>query len=186
MFRKIAMATLMVSSFNLSVCSLTFNTIRRTFRPIYRFTAIKENSEVEPPTLSLPPMGKPLNYQPDKDKYLFGKTLYFTEIGMNEILSQALRDIGKEKATSIQSSSFKTICSGKDVIIAAETGSGKTLAYLLPLFHNILDSSTINHVHYPSVVVMVPNKELCSQVHRMATEVVYSLEKYGRSISVGN
>ena len=56
-------------------------------------------------------------------------------------------------------------------MVAAETGSGKTHAYLVPLFHNLLTTTT-NDVNeersHRMSLVLCPNVMLCEQVVRMA------------------
>lgn len=52
---------------------------------------------------------------------------------------------------------------GHDVVARARTGSGKTLAYLLPALHRILAGG---EARAWQAVVLVPTRELCSQVLR--------------------
>ena len=151
----------------------------------------------------------------EKDTYLFGEGKIFDELEMHQDLFLSLKALGKEKATSIQALSFQKIISGKDAIIAAETGSGKTLAYLLPLIHQLLVIEDLGGLAkgsendiaeekrrenlenmvpwyggledagYPKCMIMVPNKELCSQVLKMATEVCDALRKVrGRLVTI--
>jgi len=58
--------------------------------------------------------------------------------------------------------------------VRAKTGSGKTLAYCLPLLQKILRSSeTSNHAPGVRAVILVPTRELCSQVFRTLQSLVY-------------
>jgi len=77
--------------------------------------------------------------------------------------------------SAVQAAAYTAILSDKDVTIGAETGSGKTLAYLLPLIDDILQSKEEKlekedqlDYEYARAVILVPNKELASQVMRMA------------------
>ena len=129
----------------------------------------------EVPTIKLE--GKFNEVTIDQEEYLFGKVNYFKDFEMNSDLKRALESIGKSKATSIQALAFSTIKSGKDTLIASETGSGKTLAYLLPIIDRILgDPNFASDSQYPDTVIIVPNKELCSQVYNMAKEVLPHLK----------
>ena len=134
----------------------------------------------------------------DRDAYLFGEQMErqtFRQLGVEETLCKALERCGKTTATSIQSKSFPIILSGTDVVVGAETGSGKTLSYLVPLIQKCCQTKKQDAVgdvpsaeekrKYPSVVVMVPNKELCVQVLRMAQELVSTMkEEGGQSVEV--
>lgn len=158
-------------------------------------------------TVRLPSLGKLYTEQEfvvaDREDYLFGgdNRKSFREIGVFEPLCKALDLCGKTGATMIQSKSFPIILSGVDVVLGAETGSGKTLSYLIPLMQQCLvenDSQQGGGVDgdgpkegglytkrkYPSVIVMVPNKELCMQIQRMAQELVVALDMVGKVLRV--
>lgn len=62
-----------------------------------------------------------------------------------------------------QSACIPVFLEGHDVIARARTGSGKTLAYLLPALHRILAGG---EARAWQAVVLVPTRELCSQVLR--------------------
>jgi len=127
----------------------------------------------------------------DRESFLFGETSSrqtFRQLGVTDALCAALERCGKSTATSVQAKSFPVVLSGVDVVIAAETGSGKTFSYLVPLLQKCLERQSKladddipapdgdrPSRKYPSVVVLVPNKELCSQVQHMAQEVVDAL-----------
>lgn len=138
----------------------------------------KEEEEEEEAALGLQLPALPQEFvMADRDEYLFGDKKSFRELGVTEDLCKALDLCGKTVATTIQSKSFPIIYSGVDVVIGAETGSGKTFSYLVPLMQQCLESEECGVPHkYPSVIVMVPNKELCLQVQRMAQELVKALE----------
>lgn len=54
--------------------------------------------------------------------------------------------------------------SGRDLIAIAETGSGKTLAYLLPILKHIKSRKVTDKVHGPKGLIIVPTRELATQV----------------------
>ena len=85
-------------------------------------------------------------------------------------VSQNLKDSFQiEIPSGVQASSFPGIAAGEDVVIGAETGSGKTLAYLLPLLYDIEQRK--DSYSYCRAMVLVPNKELASQVTRMCNAI---------------
>lgn len=99
------------------------------------------------------------------DAYLFGdKPVTFNQLGVMPSLCNALASCGKNHATLIQLHSFPKVIAGNDVIIASETGSGKTYAYLIPLIQKCLEYK--NNLKYlsPSVIILIPNKELSNQI----------------------
>lgn len=130
----------------------------------------------------------------DRDTFLFGEKVSFASCGVGAELTAALEATGKFNPTSIQVKTFSAIAEGRDVIIGAETGSGKTLSYLLPLIQGLLDEETKNDDDddelslsmgsYPSAIIMVPNKELCSQVYRMANELISHIPQKDK-VSIG-
>jgi ATP-dependent RNA helicase DDX46/PRP5 len=65
----------------------------------------------------------------------------------------------------IQCQAISCIMSGRDVIGIAETGSGKTLAYVLPMIRHVLDQRRIKEGEGPIGFVMVPTRELATQIH---------------------
>lgn len=65
----------------------------------------------------------------------------------------------------IQCQAVPVIMSGRDMIGIAETGSGKTLAYVLPMLRHIKDQNPLKDGDGPIGVIMVPTRELASQVY---------------------
>lgn len=84
----------------------------------------------------------------------------FSELNLNSALLKALNQQGLEHPTEIQKQVFSVIMSGKDVLGIAQTGTGKTLAYLLPILRLWRFTKDI----HPSVIVIVPTRELVAQV----------------------
>ena len=127
----------------------------------------------------------------DRDTFLFGDKVSFESCGVGSELITALEATGKFHPTAIQAKTFTAIASGRDVIVGAETGSGKTLSYLLPIIQGLLNDGKeeiseedISFRNYPSAIIMVPNKELCSQVYRMTNDIINNMP-VGHNISVG-
>jgi ATP-dependent RNA helicase DeaD len=83
----------------------------------------------------------------------------FLELGLNENVVQALRDVGYEAPTPIQAATIPAILAGSDVLGQAQTGTGKTGAFALPVLSKI-------DVNKPQTqaMVLVPTRELAIQV----------------------
>ena len=127
----------------------------------------------------------------DREAFIFGNKSSFESCGLSTQLLSALSSAGKSIPTVIQAKSFAAIESGQNVVVGAETGSGKTLAYLIPIIDGIIkkgiEKSSDQEVpvrSYPSAIIVVPNKELCSQVCRMATEILTHLPST-HGVSIG-
>ena len=92
-------------------------------------------------------------------------------------VQKALRSLGFEKPTTVQSHSWPVIVPGADVIGVSATGSGKTLAFLVPAINSLLQQPFAlkrgRALAYPRLLVLAPTMELASQIHdegqRLAT-----------------
>lgn len=91
----------------------------------------------------------------------------FANFELPEKILDVLADQNLFEPTPIQEKSLKPILSGRDVMGIAQTGTGKTLAYLLP----VLKTWKYNKTGNPTVVILVPTRELVVQV----TEIVKNL-----------
>lgn len=97
-------------------------------------------------------------------------------VGLDNRLRKAVQRLGHVRPTLVQSKCLPlAITSGRDLLVRAKTGSGKTLAYCLPLLQKILRSSEAPSNNTPGAraVVLVPTRELCSQVYRTLQSLVY-------------
>ncbi|WP_073111805.1 DEAD/DEAH box helicase [Hymenobacter daecheongensis] len=77
-----------------------------------------------------------------------------------------------QNATPIQEQAIPRIIEGKDLIACAQTGTGKTAAYLLPLLDKI---SHAKHGH-TSTLILVPTRELATQIDEQVTGFGYFVE----------
>src|SRR3954470_20300869 len=96
----------------------------------------------------------------------------FTELGLSEPLTEALKHLGYEKPTPIQEQAIPALLAGSDVIGQAQTGTGKTAAFGLPLLQYV--DPSMNEVQ---ALVLTPTRELCIQVTQ-------ALRAYGASKGV--
>ncbi|WP_312377942.1 DEAD/DEAH box helicase [Pseudomonas oryzihabitans] len=83
----------------------------------------------------------------------------FAALNLNPAILAAIKAVGYEEPSPIQSQSIPVILSGHDMIGQAQTGTGKTAAFALPLLSK-LDPSR----REPQILVLVPTRELALQV----------------------
>ncbi|CAL5185377.1 unnamed protein product [Lathyrus oleraceus] len=99
----------------------------------------------------------------------------FEELGINDEVMGAVKEIGIEVPTEIQCIGIPAVLDGKSVVLGSHTGSGKTLAYLLPLVQLLRRDEQLNGLvlkpKRPRAVVLCPTRELSEQVFRVAKSI---------------
>ena len=100
----------------------------------------------------------------------------FTDLGLNESLLKAVKEVGYTTPTPIQAQAIPVVIEGKDVLAAAQTGTGKTAGFTLPLLERL--SQTTPHMKKKQirVLVLTPTRELAAQV-------ADSIKTYGKYMS---
>lgn len=83
-------------------------------------------------------------------------SMKFNSFNLNSHLVDALKKLGYEDATEIQSAVLPKLLKGKSLIIKSKTGSGKTHSFIIPILNNI-NFDTLN------AVIIVPTRELAYQ-----------------------
>jgi ATP-dependent RNA helicase DeaD len=83
----------------------------------------------------------------------------FADLGLPPAVIRALRDVGYETPSAIQTATIPSLLAGRDVVGLAQTGTGKTAAFALPILSR-LDVSQRN----PQALVLAPTRELALQV----------------------
>jgi ATP-dependent RNA helicase DDX18/HAS1 len=94
----------------------------------------------------------------------------FESLKLSEPTMKAIREMGFNKMTEVQSRCIPPLLAGKDVLGAARTGSGKTLAFLIPaveLLHNL----KFKPRNGTGVVIVSPTRELALQIFGVAKEL---------------
>ncbi len=86
-------------------------------------------------------------------------TQTFEQLGLNKELLKALKEIGYETPSPIQSQSIPPLLAGRDVLGQAQTGTGKTAAFALPILQQV-----DLQLQSPQVLVLTPTRELAIQV----------------------
>ena len=102
------------------------------------------------------------------------QTNLFSQMNLSDEINKAVRDLGFEEATSIQSASIPLILEGRDVIGHSQTGTGKTAAFSLPAIEKI-DMGKAKAVQ---VLVLCPTRELAIQ----ACDEIKKFAKYKKGI----
>ena len=83
----------------------------------------------------------------------------FAELGLDDAVLKALRDVGYETPSAIQAATIPPLLAGRDVVGLAQTGTGKTAAFALPILSR-LDLKQKS----PQALVLAPTRELALQV----------------------
>ncbi|MBV9080992.1 MAG: DEAD/DEAH box helicase [Elusimicrobia bacterium] len=103
----------------------------------------------------------------------------FHAFGLHPNILKAIDSLGFTQPTPVQAQAVPVAMQGKDVRACAQTGSGKTLAFVAPIIHQILTHPPAGR---PCVLIMVPTRELATQVDT----VVHDLGKFTdvRNVSI--
>jgi len=101
--------------------------------------------------------------------------LRFEELQLSDGIRKAVKDMGFEEASPIQSQAIPVLLEGKDIIGQAQTGTGKTAAFGIPLLEmcDPQDKSV-------QALILCPTRELSIQV----AEEISKLGKYMKGLNV--
>jgi ATP-dependent RNA helicase DeaD len=83
----------------------------------------------------------------------------FEDLGISDAVLRAVRSVGWEVPTPVQSAAIPAEMKGDDILALAQTGTGKTGAYGAAIL-----SKTEPNGKDPSALVLVPTRELATQV----------------------
>lgn len=93
----------------------------------------------------------------------------FAEMNLSRPILKAIQALGYKTPTPIQQRTVPLALAGHDICGSAVTGSGKTAAFLLPILERLLFRPT--KVAAIRVLILVPTRELATQVHSMACQL---------------
>jgi superfamily II DNA/RNA helicase len=105
---------------------------------------------------------------------LKGTTLSFESLNLDTAILRAIEESGYTTPTAIQSQAIPVVTAGHDLMASAQTGTGKTAAFMLPAL-NLLATPHELKSRGPRILVLVPTRELATQVNEAA-------RKYGKFI----
>ncbi|AEA42381.1 DEAD/DEAH box helicase [Fluviicola taffensis] len=86
----------------------------------------------------------------------------FNELGLNDLVLEAIHHMGFENATPVQQLSIPEILANNDLLACAQTGTGKTAAFILPILNKLTgkEDTSIN------TLILVPTRELAVQIEQ--------------------
>ncbi|SEF12616.1 Superfamily II DNA and RNA helicase [Jiangella alba] len=88
----------------------------------------------------------------------------FAELGVPAAIVAALAADGVTSPFPIQAATLPDTLAGLDVLGRGQTGSGKTIAFSVPTVARLIASGTPRQPRRPRALVLVPTRELASQV----------------------
>lgn len=99
----------------------------------------------------------------------------FASLGLGARLVETLTGLGYEEPTPIQREAIPPLLEGRDLIGQAATGTGKTAAFTLPLLQRMVGAGKARAK--PSVLILVPTREL-------AMQVAEAVHRYSRMLGI--
>ncbi len=97
----------------------------------------------------------------------------FDQLSLSPVMQRALKRIGFHQPSPVQAQVIPLALEGYDIIGQARTGTGKTAAFAIPILEQ-LDSLKGNP--YPQALILVPTRELASQVHEEINRLAHGCE----------
>jgi superfamily II DNA/RNA helicase len=91
----------------------------------------------------------------------------FEHFGLDARIVAAIKAMGYQTPTPIQSKAIPIVMQGKDVMGAAQTGTGKTAGFALPIIQRLLPqaNASMSPARHPvRALVLAPTRELADQV----------------------
>jgi len=107
----------------------------------------------------------------------------FDELDLDRRLLKSLQHNGLTEPMPIQRAAIPPALEMQDVIGIAPTGSGKTLAYALPTLHWVYNAK-VKHSN-PTVLILVPTRELVKQVDKVILELSRYTEIFTARVYAG-
>jgi ATP-dependent RNA helicase RhlE len=103
----------------------------------------------------------------------------FNELGLSPVLCTAVARLGYTIPTPVQMQTIPIALQARDLMVGAATGTGKTAAFALPMLERLLLAGGRRRgaPGKPRSLVLVPTRELASQVHE-------SFRGYGRELGL--
>ncbi|MFM7020501.1 MAG: DEAD/DEAH box helicase [Aquirufa sp.] len=99
----------------------------------------------------------------------------FDSLPLSEGIQEAVKEMGFEFASPIQSEAIPYVLEGRDVIGQAQTGTGKTAAFGIPMIEHIVPFEK-----FVQAIILCPTRELAVQV----SEEMKKLAKFTKGVWV--
>jgi len=107
-------------------------------------------------------------------------TTNFNEFALNPALQKSLTNMKFETPTPIQAMAIPLGLAGRDILGSAQTGTGKTAAFCVPMINFLMENETAH------ALVMLPTRELASQVHDVARKMIgYDVKNIKTALLIG-
>lgn len=107
----------------------------------------------------------------------------FSKLGLNNELLKAIEKANYIDPYPIQIEAIPAVLNHQDILGIAPTGSGKTASYILPILQ-ILQEKKENRSRNIPVLVLVPTRELASQVAQVADNFSRFLKRNVKTVAV--
>lgn len=103
----------------------------------------------------------------------------FETLEVSDLTKNAVKDMGFEHMTEVQSRTIPQLLTGRDVLGAARTGSGKTLAFLIPAVELLFHAKFMPR-NGTGVVIISPTRELAMQIYGVTRDLLkYHKQTHG-------
>ncbi|GAA4358938.1 DEAD/DEAH box helicase [Angustibacter luteus] len=99
----------------------------------------------------------------------------FADLGVDARLVRSLAERGITTPFPIQAKTLPDALAGRDVLGKGKTGSGKTVAFALPTVTALASSGRTRRPNRPRALVLLPTRELASQVAETITPLAKAL-----------
>ncbi|MCL4389102.1 DEAD/DEAH box helicase [Candidatus Marsarchaeota archaeon] len=90
----------------------------------------------------------------------------FEKLSLRKEIMDALKEMGFNEPTDVQSKTIPVVLEGKDVVVRSKTGSGKTAAFLIPILQSMQHDS-----RGVQALVIAPTRELAVQIEGVARKM---------------
>ena len=110
-----------------------------------------------------------------KDYLNYMETMSFEQMELPKEILRAVKDMGFEEASPIQTQAIPVALTGVDILGQAQTGTGKTAAFGIPVLSRIDPK-----VKKLQAVILSPTRELAIQI----SEEMHKMSKYMHGIKI--
>ncbi|AKD05317.1 DEAD/DEAH box helicase [Pontibacter korlensis] len=107
----------------------------------------------------------------------------FSSLGLSAPLVRAVENQQYKEPYPIQKEAIPAMLQGKDILGLAQTGSGKTASYVLPILEMLQRKVPSGNRAVP-VLVLVPTRELATQVGEVVRSFASELPRQVKSMAV--
>ena len=107
----------------------------------------------------------------------------FSNLGLAPYFFPALAHYQFTQTSPIQRAAIPAILERRDVLGIAKTGSGKTVSYVLPALQQLQQARALQY-REPTILVLVPTRELADQVCEVFLDFIPCLEEQFKCLAV--